>query len=312
MALYNGYRDKLDTEKAIYRLSTLGIIDDYTVNFSTSTFNLIGTKKSEKEYKEILRKYLCKYYSEKTSDIRLKTLSKIDEPTPVRKYLNFLVSFVYTEIQKKRKLAMHDMKAACRLGLEKGSVELKDFIDLYFNSKYARSGYSYQNEKGKEILASLPDLTNNGKNDDLNWVWSFIDYVEEDPKAGQIDNIKHLRGACIRMLSNQPDSYTLLLLNAFTLYMLEFKNPRYLQEAEGLLLHAFSQIEDKESNLTDSKLEEIYDQFTELMLEKNPELATQMKKHGFEFDFDSIMIKRYLQPLKNAKNTLVKLNEILN
>jgi ATP-dependent DNA helicase RecQ len=287
MALYNGYRDKLDTEKAIYRLSTLGIIDDYTVNFSTSTFNLIGTKKSEKEYKEILRKYLCKYYSEKTSDIRLKALSKIDEPTPIRKYLNFLVNFVYNEIQKKRKLAMHDMKSACRLGLEKGSVELKDFIDLYFNSKYARAGYSFENDKGKEVLASLPDLTDQGKNDDLKWVWKFIDYVDEDPKAGQIDNIKHL-------------------------YMLEFKNPRYLQEAEGLLLHAFSQIEEKESNLTDKKLEEIYNQFTELMLEKNPDLPTQMNKHGFEFDFDSIMIKRYLQPLKNAKNTLVKLNEILN
>lgn len=312
MALYNGYRDKLDTEKAIYRLSTLGIIDDYTVNFSTSTFNLIGTKKTEKEYKEILRKYLCKYYSEKTTDIRLKSLAKIDEPTTIRKYLNFLVNFVYKEIQKKRKLAMHDMKSACRLGLEKGSVELKDFIDLYFNSKYARSGYSFQNENGLEILASLPDLTDQGKNDDLKWVWKFIDYVEEDPKAGQIDNIKHLRGACSRMLNNQPDSYTLLLLNAFTLYMLEFKNPRYLQEAESLLLNAFSQIEEKESNLSDKKLEEIYNQFKDMMLDKNLELESQMKKHGFEFDFDSIMIKRYLQPLNNAKNTLIKLNEILN
>ena len=312
MALYNGYRDKLDTEKAIYRLSTLGIIDDYTVNFSTSTFNIVGTKKTEKEYKEILRKYLCKYYSEKTSDIRLKSLSKIDEPTPIRKYLNFLVNFVYKEIQKKRKLAMHDMKSACRLGIEKGSVELKDFIDLYFNSKYARSGYSFQNEKGREILASLPDLTDQGKNDDLKWVWKFIDYVEEDPKAGQIDNIKHLRGACTRMLNNQPDSYTLLLLNAFTLYMLEFKNPRYLQEAQSLMLHAFSEIEEKETNLNDKKIEEIYNQYTELMFDKNPELESQMKKHGFDFDFDSIMIKRYLKPLKNAKNTIIKLNEILN
>ena len=204
------------------------------------------------------------------------------------------------------------MKSACRLGLEKGSVELKDFIDLYFNSKYARSGYSFQNEKGEDILASLPDLTEQGKNDDLKWVWKFIDYVEEDPKAGQIDNIKHLRGACARMLNNQPDSYTLLFLNAFTLYMLEFKNPRYLQEAESLLLHAFSQIEEKETNLTDKILEEIYKQFTELMLDKNPELDMQLKKYGFEFDFEYIMIKRFLQPLKNAKNTLVKLNEILN
>jgi len=312
MALYNGYRDKLDTEKAIYRLSTLGIIDDYTVNFSTSTFNLIGKKKPENEYKEILRKYLCKYDSAKTADIRLKALTKIDEPTQIRKYLNFLVNFVYNQIQKKRSLAMVDMKFACRLGLEKGSVELKDYIDLYFNSKYARSGYSFLNDKGKVILASLPDLTEHGKNEDLKLVWKFIEYVEEDPKGSQIDNIKHLRGACTRMLNNQPDSYTLLLLNAFTLYMLEFKNPRYLQDAENLILHAFSQMEEKETNINEKKLEQIYNQFVELMMYKNLELETQMKKHGFEFDFDSIKIKRYLQPLKSAKETLVKLNEILN
>jgi hypothetical protein len=39
----------MDTEKAIYRLSTLGIIDDYTVNFSSNTFTLFGKKKTEKE-----------------------------------------------------------------------------------------------------------------------------------------------------------------------------------------------------------------------------------------------------------------------
>lgn len=312
MALYNGYRDKLDTEKAIYRLSTLGIIDDYTVNFSTSTFNLIGTKKADNEYETILRKYLCKYYSEKTSDVRLKALVHIDEPTPIRRYLYFLVNFVYEEIQKKRKLAMADMQSACRLGLEKGSVELKDYIDLYFNSKYARSGYSFQNEMGIEILASLPDLTDQGKNDDLKLVWEFIEFVEQDPKAGQIDNIKHLRGACTRMLNNQPDSYTLLLLNAFTLYMLEFKNPRYLQEAENLVLNAFSSIQEKESNWSDEKLESVYNEFNEKLIEKNVELKSFMELHGFYFDFDSIMIKRLLLPLQNANSTLKNLNKILN
>jgi ATP-dependent DNA helicase RecQ len=312
MALYNGYRDKMDTEKAIYRLSTLGIIDDYTVNFSSNTFSLKGTKKTEKEYKDNLKGYLLKYYSEKTTSIRLKTLSKIDEPTPIRKSLNFLVNFVYKEIQKKRQLAMQDMKTACRLGLEKGSVELKDYIDLYFNSKYARAGYSYTNEKGKEINASLPDLTDNGKNDDLKWVWLFSEIVEEDPKAGQIDNIKHLRGACTRMLNNQPDSYTLLLLNAFALYMLEYKNPRYLLEAENMIINAFSNIQEKEPDWDDNKLEEIYNKFVSIVIDKNTELEANMVKYNFSFDFDSVMIKRLLNPLQKANSLLQTLNEILN
>ncbi len=312
MALYNGYRDKMDTEKAIYRLSTLGIIDDYTVNFSSNTFTLKGIKKTEKEYKDNLKSYLLKYYSEKTTNIRLKTLSTIDEPSLIRKSLNFLVNFVYKEIQKKRQLAMQDMKTACRLGLEKGSVELKDYIDLYFNSKYARSGYSYTNEKGNEVNASLPDLTGNGMNDDVKWVWLFTNIVEEDPKAGQIDNIKHLRGACTRMLNNQPDSYTLLLLNAFALYMLEYKNPRYLLEAENMIINAFTNIQEKEPSWDDNKLEEIYNKFISIILDKNTELKAYMEKNNFLFDFDSVMITRLLYPLKKANNLLHSLNEILN
>jgi ATP-dependent DNA helicase RecQ len=196
--------------------------------------------------------------------------------------------------------------------LEKGSVELKDYIDLYFNSKYARAGYSYTNEKGKEINASLPDLTDNGKNDDLKWVWLFSEIVEEDPKAGQIDNIKHLRGACTRMLNNQPDSYTLLLLNAFALYMLEYKNPRYLLEAENMIINAFSNIQEKEPDWDDNKLEEIYNKFVSIVIDKNTELEANMEKNDFSFDFDSVMIKRLLNPLQKANSLLQSLNEILN
>lgn len=310
--LYNGYRDKMDTEKAFYRLSTLGIIEDYTVNFSANTFTLFGIKKTDKQYKDCLKQYLLKYYSEKSTNAKLKGFNLILEDTAIRKSLTFLVRFVYNEIQKKRQLAIHDMKTACRLGLEKGSIELKNFIDLYFNSKYARSGYSYHNEEGKEVIASLPDLTNNGKEDDIKWVWQFMEIVEEDPKAGQIDNIKHLRGACARMLSNQPDSYTLLLLNAFTLYMLEYKNPRFLQEAEGFLQEAFSNISEKEVSINDKKLEKIFIEFTDKLFEKNQELEHYMQKHGFAFDFNSIMIKRLIKPIKLATKTLRSLNEILN
>ncbi|MBE2278872.1 MAG: DEAD/DEAH box helicase, partial [Ignavibacteriaceae bacterium] len=217
---FNGIRSKEDTERALYRLSTLGIIDDYTVNFSSGIFTLFGKKKAELEYIKNLQLYLSKYYSEKSTAQKIKKLDEIQEKSTIRKCLKFLVSFVYEEIQKKRELAIHDMRTACRFGLERGSLELREYIDLYFNSKYARNGYHYTNDLNEIVNASLPDLTDNGKNDDLNFVFNFIEIVEKDPKSGQIDNLKHLRGACIRMLNNQPDSYTLMLLNAFALYML--------------------------------------------------------------------------------------------
>jgi superfamily II DNA helicase RecQ len=315
--LYNGYRDKLDTEKAIYRLSILGIIDDYTVNFSSNTFTLIGKNKTDEVYKDevyksYLRNFLLKYYSGTTTSARMEGIDLIDEPTTIRKYLSFLINFVYKEIQKKRQFAIQDMKTACRIGLEKGNVELKEYIDLYFNSKYARSGYSFFDESGVEVNASLTDLTQNGKYDSLDWVWRFIEIVDEDPKAGQIDNIKHLRGACTRMLSNQPESYTLLLLNAFTLYMLEYKNPRYLQDAESLLVNAFTSIQEKKPGWSDEKLKTVFNKFTKKIKEKNSEIDFYMQEHGFAFDFDSITIKRFLHPLQNANRTIRSLNKILN
>jgi ATP-dependent DNA helicase RecQ len=318
MALYNGYRDKMDTEKAIYRLSTLGIIDDYTVNFSTNTFTLKGTKKTEKEYKENLKAYLLKYYSEKTTSIRLKSLEAIDEPTPIRKALNFLVNFVYENIRSKRLQAIKDMKVACRECIDKGQegpVWLKDYIDLYFNSKYARNGYKYYDKKGKEINASLTDLTENGRKDDLKFVWFFMNVVDEDNSGGsEIDNIKHLRGACTRMSTSilEP-SFSIKMLNAFTLYMLEFKRKKFLIEAEDLLIEAFSILQEKHPELSDNELERNFDRFVKEVTERNPLLIQSMKDNDdMKFDFDSIVIKRLLKPLQNANSTLQSLNKILN
>ena len=68
----------------------------------------------------------------------------------------------------------------------------------------------------------------------------------------------------------------------------------------------------KYPNIQDDEIEKIYNRFVNEVSERNSLLLQAMKENEMEFDFDSIMIKRYLQPLKNAKNTLVKLNEILN
>jgi len=46
----NKKRDKQDTEKAIFRFSVIGLIDDYTVDYSNETYVLRGKKKFPEEY----------------------------------------------------------------------------------------------------------------------------------------------------------------------------------------------------------------------------------------------------------------------
>jgi ATP-dependent DNA helicase RecQ len=239
-------------------------------------------------------------------------IDQIQEDTVLRKCLTFLISFVYKEIGEKRRIGIFDMKRACKIGIEKGHLELRDYIDLYFNSKYARTGYHYENDNGKQINASLPDLTENGKLDDIKFVTFFMNVVDEDKNASQINNTKHLRGACARMLNNQPESYTLLLLNAFTLYMLEFKNSYFLTEAESLIQAAFTSLQEKEPVYSEKKLESIFYSFIEQIKEKNNELEAYMKRYGFTFDFETIMIHRLIMPMRNISKNLHTLNKILD
>jgi hypothetical protein len=94
--------------------------------------------------------------------------------------------------------------------------------------------------------------------------------------------------------------------------MLEYRNPRYLLAAENMIINAFSNIQEKEPDWDDNKLEEIYNKFISIVIDKNTELEANMEKNDFFFDFDSVMIKRLLNPLQKANNLLHSLNEILN
>ena len=62
-----------------------------------------------------------------------------------------------------------------------GNLFLREYIDLYFNSKYARKGYFFNDEEsGKDVPASLTDATQDGKDANITTVWNFIEYIDRD------------------------------------------------------------------------------------------------------------------------------------
>lgn len=313
--LFNGYRNKQDTERAIYRLSLLGVIDDYTVNFNSHTFTLYGKKRSDKTYKKRVEDYLHKFYSEKAARKEIKKIADSSEPTYLRQCLHFIVTFVYSSIKEKRALAIKEMRDACIQTTEKGddgNLFLREYIDLYFNSKYARKGYFFFDEEtGKEVAASLTDSTNNGIESDMKIVWRFIEYVEKDMSGTPIENTKHLRGACIRMITNFPDNYTFRLLNAFTLFILEFRNKRLMEEAIDNLIVGFNLITCIE-NVSDNELEKIFDKYQKLIYEINDLLKQKLSEYEIEFSFETIMVSRIFKTLVTVNKSLKSLNKTIN
>lgn len=234
----NSLRDKMDTEKAIYRLSLIGVIDDYTIDYNSGTFRIFGAKKTDEEMHNHLRNYISKYYSSSRTEQIVKDLKLRKGNTEVQRILNYVIDFIYTEVAKKRFEAIKAMKTCCLIGLDQGNVEMKTWIHLYFNSKYARKDYSLElpdlkkdlfrtlpskltDKQSRKYNVSLLDWSNEGRESEFDWIIDFIHITEIDYNNAQKDNLKHLRGACTRFLITNPDNYVFRLLRAFSLLLLD-------------------------------------------------------------------------------------------
>lgn len=204
-------RDEQDTYKAVYRLCLLGVVEDYTIDYASRSLTLLLAPKPEREevYLENLEKYFLRYTSAgRAAGMREAAARRETGNNLLEKCLGQILDFTYQEISKKRETAIEEMEAACRRGL--GGDDLVEYFDYYFNSKYARSEH-------------LPEDLKQGTFFSQEIVWKYLRYMADPPDGlGQEkDNIKHLRGACTRLIQSAPTNGALLLLDGFATLFLE-------------------------------------------------------------------------------------------
>lgn len=249
--LYYSPRKKPDTDKAIFRLSSIGIIDDYTVEYNKKCYKIRIVKKTDDEYIEHLKVFMRKYYSANRVESEIKNVYTAKGDTILQKCLSFLTDFVYKEIEAKRLRSIDDMILACEIGMQpNGNEELKDFIHLYFNSKYAKENHEIDGEG-----YSLTLDTENAKEYSFDILWKYIHATNIDPSGAQKDNTKHLRGATLRLLRTEPRNGALLLLKAYSLFVLGIGvNKNIENEAKESLTLGFKLFRDKYTNLTFEEL----------------------------------------------------------
>lgn len=218
-SLFFQIREEQDTFKAIYRLSIIGVVDDYTVDYKSDTISAHISKKKKGHYTKQLKKYLLQYNSVEKVEERLNRLEFYKGNSEIQKCLGFLIKFIYEEIAEQRKEAIKAMEEACKIGLqEDGNLRFKEFIDLYMNSKYARPEY-------------LPADTEKGLKEDFEIVKKYMELVRID-RGGEINNLKHLRGASTVLLVQRPDNFVFILLKAFTVFIIEKENDVFIKEAQ--------------------------------------------------------------------------------
>lgn len=213
-------RDKDDTDKAIYRMCCIGLVEDVTIDYLSQTYELKIRNRTDEEFKQYMLEFFRKYYSLEQA---LKKVSEIDQKRGrnyLDKCLGYLTEFVYENLEKKRYRAIEDMRIACEDSIyhrehDKNDEWLKEFIHLYFNSKYARQGYTVD---GKDY--SLSDDTDKNGRDDFDIVLKYIDVISKDSSGSEVDNVKHLYGATLLCLRAHTDNAALLLLLTYCIAFL--------------------------------------------------------------------------------------------
>ena len=202
---YNLSRNEQDTAKAIYRLTTLGIVDDYTIDFQNKCFVVKCSRKRDGYYLAELEKLIARYSS--TTDARhmvarFESQHKESGQSEMRFCLARLTDFVYDKIARKRELAMADMVRLCQNALViKDPIEqseaVKSEIYYYFNAKYSRPQNNAIVDGGESMPACLPAERDS---DIYEVTRRYIRFADGDTTGSFKNNLKHLRGAAQRTI----------------------------------------------------------------------------------------------------------------
>lgn len=217
---YSQIRNSFDTQRAVYRLNIAGIIDDYVIDYVGGLIEVRFKAKSDKEYRNNFKSYLRKYLGIETTKEWLSKIDSNEDESMLKKVLYVLIQFIDSEISDKRKRSIDYMKELCEVFLSEGETEFRDRMIRYFTSKYARTDY-------------LPADTDKGTIENCAIVTKYINFIDKPPDGlgGQIDNAKHLRGACDNLRINMVENASIDLLTSFSLLALELKESDTIESA---------------------------------------------------------------------------------
>ncbi len=107
--------DRNIVEKAIHRLLIIGVISDYTIDYSTNKFNIKLSGSSKEEIIEAYGNYVAGYlYSRKQIEVeKASVFLSLPYREFILKIVNLLLNFIYDVIERGRRRALYEMLLVC-------------------------------------------------------------------------------------------------------------------------------------------------------------------------------------------------------
>ena len=260
-------RDTDDTDKAIYRMCCIGLVDDVKIEYLDNDkhkYTLRVVKRQNNEYYNCLLSFFEKYYSTAQSQLLVNNARNYGAQTEIDNCLGYLTHFVYEKLEEKRRLSIKYMRDACKGGISQGDVWLKDFIHLYFNSKYAKDYH--------EVNGTNYSLRQDIRQPDINLIMKYINVISFDPSGPVVTNAKHLYGAVLIILRDQlTDEMATSILYLLRSYCLAFlgvgENATLIDEFKaGYLENGWRRFVNANGGNNPQNLKTLFDEYNQAIL----------------------------------------------
>ncbi len=251
--LYSRDREKNDTGKLIYRMHSMGFLEEYEIDYNLNSLFKCTFKKYDDidRYIPKIEQYLRRYLSEtKALDqiTQLKTrLTNASLTDNILTCLNFLAEFSNREIANKKIRATDEVQQMLLTSLTDKTVNtdwftqnlyIKEQIYFYFNAKYARIDFRIDGQP-----YSLVDDYHANRISKFEILGKYLDVFHLD--GTEQNNYKHMIGSCKKMQRSLPETvqnedWVIRLLKAFAMYSIN--NLSYVSEANGDLESGFDNL----------------------------------------------------------------------
>ena len=285
-------RSEQDTMRAVYRLSIVGVVDDYVVDYRDKRIFIKFSGKSDEGYRTNFQNYLRRYLGKQSTDKWIEIADRREEETELRKYLFTLTDFFEVTIADKRLAAAKFMDDLCKSyvqNLDKESAEkvFRENIVFYFTSKYAN-----------ELINKISEFDDE---EDFEIFTYFLQKVENPPdnEVGlELNNAKHILGACQRYKSSTGlENKIIDLLSSFCTLLLEakvrghlpnFSQSNIVKKQIDICLEAFFYFSQNEK-ISNLRYLEVLNKYVNLLTSLIPETSTlskTIKKSALLFQLD--------------------------
>jgi len=225
-------RGEGETHRAVYRLSIIGIVEDYEVDYNSDTVVLTIIKQSDQYYIDRVKEYVSRYDTPENVKLVESEILNRDGSSTIQKCCGYLTDFVYKKIASKRLEAINIMERAIL------SPHFEDQVNYYFDSKFTVEFRKHEND------------------DAIDWIWEFL-----TKEAKSQDAISHIRGGCDRLLAERPNIASFKLLRAFA----NFSDPQYDKQQALRDLHEGWDLHKKLFNLSKTDYMYFLSQFFEAL-----------------------------------------------